>query len=181
MTHKHSHGGKTSEWFIDKKQISGLLEIAPGSTVLDAGCGNGYMAVEFAALAGQGGKVYAFDVHKDSLSALKANALPANLTAREADITSSIPLEANSVDLVYLSLVYHGFTAEQRAGFIHEVKRVLRPEGRLAIVEFDKVENGFGPPMSIRYSPEKLTQAVDMQPASLTRLSDYLYLQIFTL
>lgn len=45
---KHHHQGKSSESLLDKAQILASLSITPGQVILDAGCGNGYMAKEFA-------------------------------------------------------------------------------------------------------------------------------------
>ncbi|MBT5973980.1 class I SAM-dependent methyltransferase, partial [Desulfobacula sp.] len=40
------------------------LNICLGQTILDAGCGNGYMAIKFSKLMGNTGKIYALDVDK---------------------------------------------------------------------------------------------------------------------
>ena len=45
---KHHHRGKSSESFLDKGVILRSLKITPGEMILDAGCGDGYMAKEFA-------------------------------------------------------------------------------------------------------------------------------------
>lgn len=58
---KHHHRGQSSEKLVNKNDILSSLSIARGQTILDAGCGNGYMAKEFAKLAGETGKVYALD------------------------------------------------------------------------------------------------------------------------
>ncbi len=52
---KHHHHGKSSEGHVDKDQIMASLLISAGETVLDAGCGNGYMT-----------KVYALDPDPDT-------------------------------------------------------------------------------------------------------------------
>jgi len=43
---------------------------------------------------------------------------------------------------------------------ITEIARVLRPGGRLCIVEFKKVEDGPGPPLSVRLSPEETEKII---------------------
>jgi len=52
---KHYPRGESSESFLDKNAILENLIIMPGQIVLDAGCGNGYMAKEFAKLTGKTG------------------------------------------------------------------------------------------------------------------------------
>jgi len=46
----HEHKGKSSESLLDVNTILQSLKIEPGQTILDAGCGNGYMAKAFARL-----------------------------------------------------------------------------------------------------------------------------------
>jgi ubiE/COQ5 methyltransferase family. len=53
--------------------------------------------------------------------------------------------------------VLHGLVANgewERA--LKEVVRVIKPHGKLAIVEFKKIETPMGPPLSIRLSPEEV-------------------------
>ena len=69
---KHHHRGKSSESLLDKAQILASLSITPGQTILDAGCGNGYMAKEFAKLTGKTGKVYALDPDTISIDILRS-------------------------------------------------------------------------------------------------------------
>ncbi len=41
-----------------------------------------------------------------------------------------------------------------------EIKRVLKPGGRLSIIEFKKVEDGPGPPLNVRLSPEETEKVI---------------------
>lgn len=67
----HHHRGKTSESMLDKKIIIDALSLVPGQTIIDAGCGNGYMAKEFAELVKASGKVYALDIDSIVIDQLK--------------------------------------------------------------------------------------------------------------
>ena len=71
-------------------------------------------------------------------------------------------MEESSIDLIYLSTVFHGFQEDQIANFQKEIKRLLKPNARLAIVEIQKQDTPFGPPMDIRFSPEELIQTINM-------------------
>ena len=77
------------------------------------------------------------------------------------DITKETGLATSSLDLVYLSTVIHGFSKTQIEGFLKEVKRLLKPDGRLAVVEIKKEETPFGPPLDIRFSPEELEKTIN--------------------
>ncbi len=163
-TPKHDHEGKSSECLLDKTVIVRNLGIVPGQNILDAGCGNGYMSKEFSRLLRSTGKVYALDPDETAVAALREETKGANITAIVGDITSTTQLPPSSFDLVYLSMVFHGFSAPQIQGFEAEVHRVLKPRGTLAIVEIAKCDTPFGPPLSIRYSPEELKQELHFAP-----------------
>ncbi len=95
------------------------------------------------------------------------------------DITKRTRIEGASVDLIYLSTVFHGFSKSETDGFQKEVKRLLKPNAVLAIVEFKKIETPFGPPLEIRFSPEALKEAIILKPKSLVEVGKYFYMQSF--
>ena len=66
-TQKHCHGGRSSESLVDKQRILACLDVTPGQVILDAGCGNGYMAKEFAERTGAAGMVYALDPDTEAI------------------------------------------------------------------------------------------------------------------
>jgi ubiquinone/menaquinone biosynthesis C-methylase UbiE len=176
---KYHHRGKSSESLLDKDQILASLSITLGQVILDAGCGNGYMAKEFGKLTGRTGKVYALDSDPISIDVLKSETVGTNIEPLVGDITEETKLAASSIDLIYLSTVIHGISKAQMEGFLREVKRLLKPDGRLAIVEIKKEETPFGPPLEIRFSPEELRQRIDFTPAQLIDVGQYFYMQIF--
>jgi ubiquinone/menaquinone biosynthesis C-methylase UbiE len=176
---KHHHRGKSSESLVDKNVVLANLMIKPGQTVLDAGCGNGYMAKEFARLTGKTGKVYALDPDPVSIERLQSETEGTVIEPFVGDITGETKLETSSIDLIYLSTVLHGFSAVQMEGFLKEVKRLLRPMGKLAVVEIKKEATSFGPPLAIRISPEELKQRITLTPLHLTDIGRFFYLHIF--
>ncbi len=177
--HNHQHRGKSSENLLDKNRILANLPIAFAQVILDAGCGNGYMAKEFSKLTGKTGKVYALDPDAVSIDILKRETLDTNIEAFIGDITKQTNLTTCSIDLVYISTVIHGFSLTQMTGFIKEVKRLLKSNGKLAIVEIKKEDTPFGPPLDMRISPEELRTIIDMNPAQLIEVGEYFYMQLF--
>jgi len=176
---KHQRRGESSETFLDKNAILENLTIMPGQIVLDAGCGNGYMAKEFAKLTGKTGKVYALDSDIRSIEILKGETEGTIIEPFVGDITKETKLAASSIDLIYVSTVIHGFSESQMEGFLRETKRLLKRNGRLAIVEIKKKETPFGPPLNKRFSPEELKQAISLAPTQLIELGQFFYMQIF--
>ena len=65
------------------------------------------------------------------------------------------------------------------AGLAGETRRLLKPGGILAILEFKKEEMPVGPPMNIRLSPEELRSKFPITPGKTIDIGEYLYLQLF--
>lgn len=146
---------------------------------MDAGCGNGYMSKEFAKLVKAKGKVYALDPDKTSIDTLTAQIEDGIIKPLVADITKKTEIPESSVDLMYLSTVFHGFTKTQITGFVKEAKRLLKPQGKLAILEIKKEQTPFGPPMEIRFSPDQLQRSIKLKNIDLVEVSQYFYMKIF--
>ena len=88
----HRHRGKSSENLLDKDIILKELNILPGQTILDAGCGNGYMAKQFSRLLNGTGKVYALDPDKEAIEILKKETKGTNIEPLVADMTKTTPI-----------------------------------------------------------------------------------------
>jgi len=115
------------------------IGIKKGQVVLDFGCGSGNYTIPAARVVGEKGKVYALDKDQEGLDGLMEKTRPFGLKNIETMKTSGqleIGLEDVSVDavLVYDVLHSHYFpTAAERKELLHEVRRVLRPEGLLSV------------------------------------------------
>jgi len=79
--------GKFSEGLLNDEIILANLDICAGQTILDAGCGNGYMAKKFSQLVGKTGKIYALDSDKQSIADFVTEAEMTNIEAFVGDIT----------------------------------------------------------------------------------------------
>ena len=95
------------------------------------------------------------------------------------DITQKTKLRPSSLDLLYISMVIHGFSGSQMAAFMAEAERLLKKHGRLAIVEIKKENTPFGPPLEIRVSPHELQAQVPLKPTALVDIGQYFYMQVF--
>jgi len=171
--------GKFSEGLLNDEKILANLDISSGQTILDAGCGNGYMAKKFSELVGNTGKIYALDPDNQLIANLKKEVEMTIIEAFVGDITKPTRLEAASIDLVYISTVFHIFSKSQIEGFVTEIKRILKPNARLAVVNIKKEYTAFGPPVEMRSSPEELRQKVSLLPKMLIDVNEYFYMQLF--
>jgi ubiquinone/menaquinone biosynthesis C-methylase UbiE len=137
------------------------------------------MAKKFSKLVGNTGKIYALDPDEGSIANLKKEIEKTNIEAFVGDITKPTGLKSSLIDLVYLSTVFHIFSNAQIDGFVTEIKRILKPNARLAIVNIKKEDTPFGPPLEVRSSPEELRQKLPFTPKILIDVGDYFYMQVF--
>jgi ubiquinone/menaquinone biosynthesis C-methylase UbiE len=142
------------------------LKLKAGEIFLDMGCGAGDYTIEAAKRLGDSGVVYALDVWKELINNL-ANEIDSNglknIKPMVADITDKLPIEDNSVDICFIATVLHAIDiGKTKNNVFSEIHRVLKPNGRLAIIECKKEERHFGPPIHMRLSPQEL-EALTLQ------------------
>jgi len=173
------HRAKFTENLLDNELILKALEVKTGQTVLDAGCGNGYMSKLFSKAVGLSGKVYALDRDDHFLKVLRDETQGSNIETIQADMTEPTRIKESSVDVIYVATVIHALSKTQIQSFLQETKRLLKPEGLLAIVEIEKKETPFGPPMKLRYSPEELKEIVPLAAGETVQAGKHFYMQVF--
>ncbi len=112
--------------------------LRPDTTVLDAGCGNGRNLLwlnEHFRVHGHG-----YDISEEAIKQAQAVAdkqqWGSKLTFTVRSLDQLIPLENESVDLVVDAMSSHFLRNTERARFISEVGRVLKPQGVLFFKSF---------------------------------------------
>ena len=154
---EHRHHAKSSATFLDSDEILTELNLKGSETFLDAGCGDGYISKRAIEKYLPEGKVYAVDAYSQSVMGLQEyvdeNKIE-NLIPVEADITDTISdIGDGSVDVVFMLNVFHGFRkSDEKESVIGELKRIIKSDGRIAIMEFKPIEMAWGPPIDIRIS-----------------------------
>jgi len=185
---KEIHGvGKSSFDLVDTRKLFDELRIRPGSVFVDLGCGRGEYASQAAARVGEEGKVYAIDLWEEGLVVLQTEAEFLGLHQMEvlvADICARIPLEDRSSDVCFLAAVLHDLVQEGCAGgVLDEARRIMQPEGTLAVVEFNKFDGHPGPSITVKLSPEELEALVvphGFVRKSHAEVGPYTYLMTFS-
>ncbi len=129
------------------------------AVLLDLGCGVGMFALPAAKHLAQG-RVYASDVHAGMVETVLRRAKEAGLSNIEGltGPAAKVPLPDGSVDVVLISMVLHDI--ETRTEALAEAARVLKPGGTLFMIEIDRIDAGFGPPMDMRIPPQELREMV---------------------
>ncbi len=145
---KHEHGGKGTGLFVNtKKVISSILD--KDGYFLDVGCGPGDYLVSASKISDN---LTGIDIHEESIHKVKGLGFNGLLV----DVTKKTPFSDNSFDSILISNVLHGFCANHiDKKVLLEIKRVLKKNGKLGIVEFKK-NALIGPPKEIKLSDNQV-------------------------
>jgi ubiquinone/menaquinone biosynthesis C-methylase UbiE len=114
------------------------LEIKDGQVVADVGAGSGYYTMLLASAVGERGRVYATDIQPEMLALVKQKVESAKIANVELVLgTESDPrLPADALDLILMVDVYHELAQPQ--AMLRALRRALRRNGRLVLIEFRK-------------------------------------------
>ena len=114
------------------------LDIRPGHNVADVGAGSGYYTMLLADAVGERGRVYATDVQPEMLALIqkKLDARGVRHVELIAGTDTDARLPAGAIDVALLVDVYHELQRPQL--FLRSLKRALRRDGRLVLIEFRK-------------------------------------------
>ncbi len=169
--------GPSSYRIQDAEALFAALQLDTNEVVVDMGCGRGEYSLKAAEIVGPGGQVYALDRWPTYIDSLKkqADALGRNnLSAMVADLGERLPLQNNSASICLLFTVLHATTLNiLERGLGMELRRILQPGGRVAVLELKKEEMAFGPPLKQRLVPGQVTEAFSawgFAPLSITDL-----------
>jgi len=141
------------------------IGLTEGDKFLDAGCGDGFISIEPSKIVKNQGKVYALDEYEPSLDILRKEINQKrieNIEVKLADMTTTIPLDDNIISKCVMANVLHGFVSEGTIDpVLNAIKRVLKPGGTFAVVEFNKVDGPPGPSYNVRLSPEDVERILE--------------------
>lgn len=122
--------------------------IQPGMTIADFGSGSGAYVLAMAELLGNAGEVYAVDIQRDLLRKTHNEAHKKGFTCvrilwGDLEQPAGSKLLDKSCDLVLISNLL--FQMDGKARLLEEAARVLKPDGRLILIDWQDSFNGMGP------------------------------------
>jgi demethylmenaquinone methyltransferase/2-methoxy-6-polyprenyl-1,4-benzoquinol methylase/phosphoethanolamine N-methyltransferase len=128
----------------EHKQAIRAVGLLPGERLIDVGCGPGTAALVLAKKAGPEGHVVGIDASTEMIDVARKKARKAGSTAQfEIAPIESMPYAESSFDAAISMLMLHHLPAELQDKGLAEVRRVLKPGGRLVILDFSSDSGSF--------------------------------------
>lgn len=124
------------EKFLGPQEVLGKLKLSAKMTAVDLGCGSGGWTIPLAKIL-EDGRVIAVDIQEEPLSALRARAnleKVGNIEIVVGDAEKGTSLQSGIADTVLITnLLCESY---DKNGVLQEAKRILKPGGRMLIVDW---------------------------------------------
>ncbi len=172
--------------FVEPSAVLKELSLMAGAKVGDFGAGIGAFALLAAQAVGPDGRVYAFDVQKDLLARLSADASAKKITNIETlwcdlDKRGSTKLADKILDSAIIANAF--FQIEDKENFLQEVARVMKPGAQVLLLDWQDSFGGLGPQPEKVISQEKAEQYFTKYGFNFVRgqkAGEHHYLAIFS-
>lgn len=128
-----------------REKIIDLARMNVGESILDVGCGTGTLAIAAKRRVGPPGKVFGIDTSPEMIARARKKA---KKTGLEIDFRNepvqALPFADAQFDVVLSTLMLHHLPSKGRKEGVHEMRRVLKPGGRVLVVDFGGPERRKG-------------------------------------
>ncbi len=155
------------------------LDLKPGETIADIGSGSGYFTLRFAAHVGDTGRVYAVDIDPELIRHLNRRVRDAGV--RNVQTILAEPddplLPDASVDRFVVVDTWHHI--EKQVEYLALMRRMLKPGGQVVMIDFQKRELPFGPPLQMKIAREDLIRQMEASGFHLAKEETFLPYQYF--
>ncbi|MFA7662447.1 MAG: methyltransferase domain-containing protein [Patescibacteria group bacterium] len=147
---------------MDAMQTLRKAGLEEGMKVADFGCGRqGYFILQAAKMVGRNGVAYAVDILKEVLENVEDLAKDEGIyniktVWSNLEIFGATKIENNSLDFGFIINVL--FQVENRLALIKEVARMLKPDGKLLVIDWHKTQAPFGPTLGMRVSTDEIKE-----------------------
>ncbi|MFC1942750.1 class I SAM-dependent methyltransferase [Chloroflexota bacterium] len=152
QAHKLDNPGRISE-LKPRELLKNAAGLTSGMTCIDFGSGTGTFSLPMIDLVGDEGKVFAVDNSAEMLAHIRLKKPPQNLVLVNSDATRT-GLNDRIADICLLAFILH--EVKQPGNLITEASRLLKPDGKLVVVEWKADMDSLGPPRKNRISQEQI-------------------------
>ena len=127
-----------------RRRLIDQAELTPGQRVLEIGCGTGSVLVAVGRRH-PAVDLVGLDPDPKALARAERKARRAGVAVRlDRGFSDALPYEDCAFDRVLSSFMYHHVPAGEKSAMFHEIHRVLKPGGRLELVDFAGPERAQG-------------------------------------
>jgi ubiquinone/menaquinone biosynthesis C-methylase UbiE len=124
-----------------RRRTVDLAELKSGDAVLDVGCGTGTLLMEAAKRIGPSGVLHGVDRSPEMLAHARRKVDAQGIRAEFREGSSDrLTFAESSFDVVFCTLMLHHLPASMQVATVAEMRRVLRPGGRMIIVDMQRAE-----------------------------------------
>jgi arsenite methyltransferase len=168
-----AYEGFTRDQWQQRDRVIESLRISPGDRIADLGAGGGYFTFSLAKPVGPDGKVYAVDIDEEMTDLVAQRAKKDAVGNVEVILAKPDDplLPSPGVDLIFTSNTYHHI--ENRVNYLTNLRKYLRPNGRIAIIEFDR--RGWFAGMFKHYTPSEFIKR-EMEQAGYSLQNEFNFL-----
>jgi ubiquinone/menaquinone biosynthesis C-methylase UbiE len=120
-----------------RERLVELARLEPGEAVLDVGCGTGTLAIAAKRRVGAAGTVHGIDASPEMIDRAKRKAVKAGIDVEfQTGVVEALPFPDAHFDAVVSTLMLHHLPRPVRQQCAREMRRVLKPGGRVLAVDF---------------------------------------------
>ena len=161
------------------QEVLAALDLKPGEIIADIGAGSGYFTFRFARHVSERGTIYAVDVSPDMI-------LHINRAIRDLKVTNVVSILADpddplipvaSVNRFFFSDSWHHI--DNQTKYLSLMKKLLKPNGEVVMIDFHKKETPSGPPLKMRIAREDLLKQMSSNGYRLIKEHTFLPYQYF--
>lgn len=121
-----------------REKLLELARVRNGECILDVGCGTGTLAIAAKRRVGQNGAVYGVDASAEMIARAEKKARKAAVEVSfKSGLAEEIPFPDDRFDVVLSTVMLHHLPAKARLLCANEIRRVLKPGGRVLAVDFE--------------------------------------------
>lgn len=127
-----------------RSRTADLAQLTPGETALDVGCGTGDLTLEVSRRVGSTGLVAGIDAAPEMVARARHKARRRHMTIDfRVEPVEKLSFADKTFDVVVSSLVFHHLPDGLKPQALAEIHRVLKPGGRLLLVDLLGPTHGF--------------------------------------
>jgi len=145
---------------LPPKETLENFDLKQGDIFADIGCGTGYFSFPAAEIVASEGKVFAMDISNEMIEDVVKKQDEENITNIEVVKTeeNDLVIPEETATYSFMSLVFHEIKYKKL--FLTEIRRILKEDGKLLIIEWIKKDTGMGPKVEERLATEEIQESL---------------------